>query len=145
MAQLLSDRQFRRRKWTDAERQDVVWDLLQSGMSTWQYAKAHNLGTSMLYRWLKELAEPIPGPHQPSTVADPPPVFAAVQVAPSEAQDFPPALPATPTRDVVLPCENPLTSGDMHIGLPNGASLRVPVHIDPTALKAVLTVLAGTR
>ncbi|KXV34744.1 transposase [Gluconobacter thailandicus] len=139
MAQLLLDRQFRRRKWTQAERQDVVWNLLQSGMSTWKYAKAHNLAPSMLYRWLKELAEPIPGPHQPATIVDPPPLFATVQLTSEATATTPP-----PLRDVNATA--PLSSGqDMQIGLPNGASLRVPVQIELASLRAILDVLATPR
>ena len=144
MAQLLSDRQFRRRKWTQAERQDVVWDLLQSGMSTWKYAKAHNLAPSMLYRWLKELAEPIPGPHQPATLPDPPPLFATVQLTSDATASLPTASMPPPLRDVHAIA--PLSSGqDIQIGLPNGTFLRVPVQIELASLRAILDVLATPR
>ncbi|MCP1237156.1 transposase [Gluconobacter kondonii] len=144
MAQLLSDRQFRRRKWTQAERQDVVWDLLQSGMSTWKYAKAHNLAPSMLYRWLKDLAEPIPGPHQPAPLTDPPPLFATVQLTSDATASLPTATTPPPLRDVNATA--PVSSGqDMQIGLPNGAFLRVPVQIELASLRAILNVLATPR
>ncbi|WP_346344959.1 IS66 family insertion sequence element accessory protein TnpA [Gluconobacter kondonii] len=144
MAQLLSDRQFRRRKWTQAERQDVVWDLLQSGMSTWKYAKAHNLAPSMLYRWLKDLAEPIPGPHQPAPLTDPPPLFATVQLTSDATASLPTATTPPPLRDVNATAL--VSSGqDMQIGLPNGAFLRVPVQIELASLRAILDVLATSR
>lgn len=144
MAQLLSDRQFRRRKWTQAERQDVVWDLLQSGMSTWKYAKAHNLAPSMLYRWLKDLAEPILGPHQPAPLTDPPPLFATVQLTSDATTSLPTATTPPPLRDVNATA--PVSSGqDMQIGLPNGAFLRVPVQIELASLRAILDVLATPR
>ena len=144
MAQVLSDRQFRRRKWTQAERQDVVWDLLQSGMSTWKYAKAHNLAPSMLYRWLKDLAEPIPGPHQPAPLTDPPPLFATVQLTSDATASLPTATTPPPLRDVNATA--PVSSGqDMQIGLPNGAFLRVPVQIELASLRAILDVLATPR
>ncbi|MGI4801843.1 MAG: IS66 family insertion sequence element accessory protein TnpA [Janthinobacterium lividum] len=75
-----------RRRWTDEQKRQLVWDGLNSGQPLARYARRHGIHASVVHRWLRAFARPMltaPG-------AEPPATFAAVRVTEqSEEQAYP--------------------------------------------------------
>ena len=119
----------RRRRWTDDEKRQLVWDGLNSGQSLSQYAKRLHIHPSVMHRWLCTLTRPV--------LAEPPsaePAFADVRIA--EPLTTVRALPGAAS-----PAWGELSTCAIEILLANGRLVRVGAGVDPDALRRVIAVL----
>ncbi|AUN32338.1 hypothetical protein C0V82_18320 [Niveispirillum cyanobacteriorum] len=108
-----------RRRWSEPEKQRLVAETFEPGMSVSLVARRRGVDPSLLFRWRRRLVGP----------ADPLPVFAPVEVARGEPTP-PPAVTPVPTG-----------GGLIEIELAGGLRLRVDQHVDADALRRVLGVL----
>jgi len=108
-----------RRRWSEPEKQRLVAETFEPGMSVSLVARRRGVDSSLLFRWRRRLVGP----------ADPLPVFAPVEVARGEPAPAP-ALAG---------------GGLIEIELASGHRLRVDRHVDADALRRVLGVLEGPR
>jgi transposase len=121
-----------RRRWTVEQKQAIAAESLAPGVSPTDVARRHGIGTGQLYMWRRALLAAQPGAAGPTAGQ-----FARVHV-----------VRARPAKrdDQVLPAAPPLTPppvGLIEIVLPDGMMLRVDAHVDPRALRRVLSVLRG--
>ena len=73
-----------RRRWSDDEKRQLVWDALNSGQSLSQFAKRLHIHPSVMHRWLCTLTRPV--------LAEPPtaePAFAGVRIADVALHEIP--------------------------------------------------------
>ncbi len=112
-----------RRRWSEPEKQRLVAETFEPGMSVSLVARRRGVDPSLLFRWRRRLVGP----------ADPLPVFAPVEVARGEP--------------FLSPAVAPPAAGDglIEIELAGGQRLRVDRHVDADALRRVLGVLEGPR
>lgn len=110
-----------RRRWSEPEKQRLVAETFEPGMSVSLVARRRGVDPSLLFRWRRRLVGP----------ADPLPVFAPVEVAHREPDPSPAEVPAG--------------GGLIEIELAGGHRLRVDRHVDAAALRRVLGVLEGPR
>ena len=106
-----------RRRWTRAEKQAIVAECGVDRASVSAVARKHNIATSLLFRWRREL-----GPAR--TAAEVKPAFVPV------------ALPA-PVGSAVG------DGGVIEIELSGGRRMRVAGAVDVVALRRVIEVLDG--
>jgi transposase len=106
----------RRRRWPHAEKERIVAASLEAGAIASEVARAAGIHTSQLYRWRRDLCGR----------ADGAPTFAAVTIAP--------AVGGGGER-----------CGMMEIEFASGARLRITGAVEPAAVSAVVTALAGAR
>lgn len=113
----------RRRRWSQAEKEQLVAETCEPGMSVSLVARRRGVDPSLLFRWRRRMLTPAN-----SMLTEPPPVFAPVEVA-----DTTPALPLTPPA--------PCGAGLIEIELAGGRRLRVGRDVDAEALRRVISVL----
>jgi transposase len=106
----------RRRRWTAAEKEQLVAASLDPGRGVSAVAREAGIHPSQLYGWRRQLCRP----------ANQPAAFAPVQVTPEP-------LPAGATAP-----------GLIEIDFANGSRMRVSGALDARALAAVVTTLART-
>ncbi len=108
-----------RRRWSEAEKEQLVAETCAPGMSVSLVARRRGVDPSLLFRWRRRLLVP----------AEATPVFAPVEVA-----DTAPAAP------IMTP---PASAGGglIEIELAGGRRLRVDRDVDAEALRRVLSVL----
>lgn len=112
-----------RRRWSESEKQRLVAETFEPGLSVSLVARRRGVDPSLLFRWRRRLVGP----------ADPLPVFAPVEVAHREPDPSPAVVPVT------------AAGGLIEIELTGGHRLRVDRHVDADALRRVLGVLEGPR
>lgn len=108
----------RRRRWSVEEKQAIVAESLEPGVTITAIARKHGIGTGQLYGWRHQFLT--------SSRAGPATNFARV-----ELMGEPPQL-SGPIR---------APSGLIEIVLPNGPTVRVDAQVDQQALRRVLAVL----
>ena len=107
----------RRRRWSRADKERLVGETLEPGVTVTEVARRHDLDRALLYRWRQEL-----GVVRTSDPAG----FLPVEVAAS-------AIGAAP--------EAGASPGRMEIALPDGVRIRVDRSVDADALLRVLCAL----
>lgn len=108
----------RRRYWSQAEKEQLVAETCEPGVSVSLVARRRGVDPSLLFRWRRQML----------TSAEPTPIFAPVEVA-----DTTSALPLTPPT--------PCGAGMIEIELAGGRRLRVGRDVDTEALRRVISVL----
>lgn len=108
----------RRRYWSQAEKEQLVAETCEPGVSVSLVARRRGVDPSLLFRWRRQML----------TRAESPPIFAPVEVA-----DTMPALSLTPPA--------PCGAGMIEIELAGGRRLRVGRDVDAEALRRVISVL----
>jgi transposase len=125
-----------RRRWTSEQKQAIAAESLAPGVSPTDVARRHGIGTGQLYLWRRALlAAP------PAAVAPAAGQFARVHVVktrPAKRDDQ-----AVTDASHVMPQPHRQAIGLIEIVLPDGTALRVDAHVDPRALRRVLSVLRG--
>ena len=123
----------RRRRWTEEQKLQLVGETFDAGSSISRVARRYGVHSSVLFRWRRQLAGPVPAAivAAPTTTA-----FAAVEIAPQP-------MPMLASPDQTLPA--PLVtrqSGVIEIELSGGHRVRVDRDVDADALRRVVAVLA---
>jgi transposase len=108
----------RRRRWPRAEKERLVALALEPGASASEIARAAGLHVSQLFRWRKQLCQP---------VADQPPAFLPVMVEPSAA--------ASPRK------RRAGREGRIEIELASGDRLRLTGEVDGRTLREAIAAL----
>lgn len=108
-----------RRRWSIEQKQAIAAESLNPGVSPTAVARRYGISSGLLYTWRKALLKA-----QPELSAG----FARVEVI---DHDRPPALSAPAPQMAEL----------IEITLPDGTMLRVPIGIDPRALRGLLGAL----
>lgn len=109
-------RRERRRRWSDAEKRQILQETLTPGVSVLMIAKRHGIGTSQIYTWRRQALAGLVGDFVPVMI---------------EAKAD---LPATPDPLAADPCP---PSQPIEIEL-SGALIRVPPNIGGEILMTVL-------
>ena len=123
-----------RRRWSDDEKRRLVYEGLRSGIGLGRFARMCGLQPSMLFRWRNTYALLVNLP-APSDVAQDPPAFADVRIAPAPQPARTTAPPATAVA------ENRAAPDAIGIVLGGGRRVRVGRDVDADALRRVLAVL----
>ncbi|MBU6408493.1 MAG: transposase [Alphaproteobacteria bacterium] len=121
----VTTRRVRRRKWTPAEKFEIVRDSLVPGAVVSQVARRHDVSTSLIYTWRKALLGEAVGAFIPVALATPEGPFAA------------PTGPAEALSDT-----GPSAFGRIEILLPDGKRVSVEDGFGEAALVRVLRALA---
>lgn len=106
----------RRRRWSEAEKERLVAETCEPGMSVSLVARRRGVDPSLLFRWRRRLLAPAA------------PLFAPVEVAGT--------VPASPLGPPASP-----GGGVIEIELAGGRRLRVGRDVDAEALRRVVSVL----
>lgn len=117
-------RSERRRRWSDADKQQILQETLVSGATVAAVAKRHGIGTGQIYTWRGQALAGAVGGFMPVTVSE--------ETMPDARPE--PALPAP--RSAASP-----RCGVIEIVLANGIRLRVGNDVDGAALRCVLAAL----
>ncbi len=121
-----------RRRWTEEQKRQLVWEGLNSGQPLARYARRHGIHASVVHRWLRAFARPMLTAPQ----AEPPATFAAVRIAePAEAQAI--VLSALPPP----PPAHPAPVGQIEIELLGGRRIRVGHDVDIGLLQRLIAAL----
>ncbi len=112
-----------RRRWTDEEKRQLLWDGLNSGQPLSQFAKRRQIHPSVMHRWLCTFAQPVLAAPDPSAT------FAEVRVAEAPQPLIAPVSPITSLGSTI------------EIELSGGRRMRVGPEVDTEALRRVLAVL----
>jgi transposase len=118
-----------RRRWTDADKRQLVAETLAPDATVHAVARRHGVSTSQLFTWRKRFRGELGFPR--STPAAP--AFAAVALAPAGA-----SLPGDGTLAV---SGMPTSAGVIEIELPHGERVRIAGVVDPAMVTAALQVL----
>lgn len=110
-----------RRRWSIEQKQAIAAESLTPGVSPTAVARRYGISSGLLYTWRKALRAA-----QPGLVAG----FARVEVI---DRDHP--------AGAMLPAPAPQAAELIEITLPDGTMLRVPIGIDPRALRGLLSAL----
>jgi len=105
----------RRRRWSRAEKERIVAASLEPGAMASEVARREGIHSSQLYRWRRQLCEPLP------TASD----FAAVMVT-----------------DAGSPSTGAPAAGLIEIELSTGTRVRITGAVDPGAVAATLKAVA---
>ncbi|MGI4745565.1 MAG: IS66-like element accessory protein TnpA [Janthinobacterium lividum] len=117
-----------RRRWSDEQKRQLVWDGLNSGQPLARYARHQGIHASVVHRWLRAFARPMLTAPQ----AEPPAGFAAVQIT-EPAVVFQTSAPPPPAHQV--------PSGQIEIDLVGGRRIRVGHDVDIDLLRRLIVVL----
>ena len=117
-------RSERRRRWSDADKQQILQETLVPGATVAAVAKRHGIGTGQIYTWRRQALAGAVGGFMPVTVSE--------EIRPDTSPE--PALPAP--RSAASP-----RCGVIEIVLANGIRLRVGNDVDGAALRCVLAAL----
>ena len=111
-----------RRKWSDAEKLEVLADAFRRGVRVRDVLQRRDLSSGLVYTWRKQARLGLLGGVAPAL-----PAFAEVRVAEVEA---------------VAPAPQPTSeTGLIRIDLPGGVRVSVDAAVDAGALARVLSVL----
>ena len=121
-----------RRRWTEEQKRQLVWDGLNSGQPLARFARRHGIHASVVHRWLRAFARPMLTAPQ----AEPPATFAAVRIAePVEEQAV--MLRASPPP----PPAHQAPGGQIEIELVGGRRIRVGHDVDIDLLRRLIVAL----
>jgi transposase len=115
-----------RRRWTEAEKCQLVAETLAPGATVHGVARRHDVSTSQLFTWRKRFRGELGLPRSV-------PAFAAVALAPAGA-----SLPGDGT---LAGSGMPTSAGVIEIELPQGERVRIAGVVDPAMLMAALQAL----
>jgi len=125
----------RRRRWTSAQKRQLVAETLAPGASVSLIARRHDINANLLFNWRRQARR---------GMLSGPPRFAV-------SDESLPLIPITLTSDEAIPpLRRPSASvpesrtGVIEIELPSGERLRVDASVDEPALRRVLAAL-GSR
>ena len=122
----------KRRRWTDEQKRQLVWDGLSSGQPLARYARRHGIHASLVHRWLRAFARPMLTAPQ----AEPPAAFAAVRIAgPAEEQAV--VLRTSPPP----PPAHQAQAGQIEIELLGGRRICVGHDVDIDFLQRLIVAL----
>ncbi len=121
-----------RRTWTLEQRQQIVIDVLRSGLSIERFARMSGLTPSVVHRWKQELAVRVG--HSPDRLQHPTaaPRFASVHVAPAPSEPAPRAS----SNALVAPAHD-----TVEVILTNGRRVRLHAQMGAKILHDLLAVL----
>ena len=120
-----------RRRWTDEQKRQLVWDGLNSGQPLARYARRQGIHASVVHRWLRAFARPMLTPQ-----AKPPATFAAVRIGePAEAQAIMLSALSPP------PPAHPAPVAQIEIELLGGRRIRVGQDVDIDLLQRLIAAL----
>jgi transposase len=108
----------------------IAAESMAPGSSPTEVARRHGIGTGQLYNWRRALVSA-----QPRTVGR----FARVELTPHLASH----ADAGATSLSLVDGMTARTRGLIEIVLADGTTVRVDAHVDPRALRRVLTALRG--
>ncbi len=120
-----------RRSWLPEQKQQIVLDLVRSGLSVERFARQHGLTPSVTHRWRQEMIAESRRLHSLSPDA---PAFAAVTVATVPAPGPTPAATSSSTQDGH-------SADRVEIVLLNGRRLTVDAGIAPGSLRRLVQAL----
>lgn len=110
----------RRRRWSDAEKEEIVAAAIAPGAVASEVARAAGIHTSQLFRWRQQLCGPL---HDA-------PTFTPVSVVAEPG----PATPALPVKSSVIEIE-----------FATGARMRMTGPIEASAMSALIAALAKPK
>ena len=121
-----------RRRWTEEQKRQLVWEGLNSGQPLARYARRHGIHASVVHRWLRVFARPMLTAPQ----AEPPAAFATVRITePAEEQAL--VLGESPP----LPPAHQAMVGQIEIELLGGRRIRVGHDVDIDLLRRLIVAL----
>lgn len=121
-----------RRRWTDEQKRQLVWDGLNSGQPLARYAQRQGIHASVVHRWLRAFARPMLTAPQ----AEPSAVFATVRITePAEEQAV--VFQASPP----LPPAHQVPGGQIEIELIGGRRIRVGHDVNVDLLRRSIVAL----
>jgi transposase len=125
-----------RRRWSVAEKLRIVGELARPGATVSSVARAHDVHSSLLFKWRRLARE---GALRPVPNDD------AFSIVPVRLLAEPPLPPTADERaaadEATVWATDPATGMTVEIALPNGCVLRVPAGIDAARLRRLVTVL----
>ena len=110
----------RRRRWSRAEKEQIVAAALEPGAVASEVARAAGIHTSQLFRWRQQLCER----------AQIPAAFNAVAIAPEPVTISPPS---------------PESAGVIEIEFAAGGRMRISGSVDTSTVSALIKVLAKSK
>ena len=110
----------RRRRWSRAEKEQIVAAALEPGAVASEVARAAGIHTSQLFRWRQQLCE---GAQIPAT-------FNAVAIAPEPGTVSPPS---------------PERAGVIEIEFATGGRMRISGPVDSSTVSALIKALAKSK
>ena len=119
-------RQERHRRWRPEEKLRIVQETLRPGAVIAEVARRHEIGTSLVYSWRREMLA--------ATMAG----VVPVEVKPGAGDDRPSTglvAPAAPAGRIKRP------TGRIEVEFPNGVRVRVDGGVDEAVLRGVLAAL----
>ena len=121
----------RRRMWSEEQKQLIVAEAMQPGALVTEVARRWGIGTGLIYTWRRQMRRGELG-------AMPVPAFAEVAVTPppARAEPEPPVRLAEGAADA-----GDRGAGQIEVGLPCGATVRVGRDVDEAALRRVLSAV----
>lgn len=123
----------RRRRWSAAEKDQIVAEALAPEASVAAIARRHGVSRSLLYAWRREAM--VGPPEVPVLV----PVVVTAASESAEKRD----APATTLQAIPGSSGHDAQGGVIEIALPSGARLTVHGVVDLKGLRTVLSVLRG--
>lgn len=123
----------RRRKWSDAEKVQLVEAAFRPGIVVKDVARRFGVHESLLYRWRRQLGVSV------STVDSSVPAFAPVQLAPVDEPM------AAPVAETATPAPSPPTASvaEISVLLPGGVEVRLRGSVDLALARAVIRAVGG--
>ena len=121
----------RRRRWSEAQKRQIVAETHEPGVSVPMVAQRYNLNANQIFRWRRRFREP--------ERAGGTGRFVPVVVEPAPGQE-PDAATMSPPPESVVAEDQPAT-GRMEIVLSCGRRVIVDRTVDPSALIRVIAVL----
>ena len=123
----------RRRRWSRAEKEQIVAAALEPGAVASEVARAAGIHASQLFRWRRELCCSSQGAGENA------PAFSAVMIAPAAPVLSEPAATATPA----LPA--PSAGSVVEIEFASGARMRIAGAVDPSMASAMIATLTNPQ
>jgi len=123
----------RRRRWSRAEKEQIVAAALEPGAVVSEVARAAGIHASQLFRWRQELCCSSQG------AAENAPTFSAVMIAPASRVLSEPAATATPALAA------PSAGSVVEVEFASGARMRISGAVDPAMASAMIAALTNTK
>lgn len=118
----------RRRRWSREEKERLVAESFEPGVTVSEVARAAGIHVSQLFRWRKQLCERVePGP--------------TPQLLPVEIVPQAPPSPMATDGTAAIPARRRRKSGIIEIELGNGRWVRVDRDVDTEVLRRILDLL----
>jgi transposase len=126
----------RRRRWSAAEKAQVVAEVLRPGANVTAIARRCGVSRSLLYAWRSEA--------RPDPIAPVTPSLVPVIVSAGDSADAASKRPALPTaRTGTGHCHHGTKTGVIEIALSGGNRVTLRGPVDAKGLRAVLAALRG--